>query len=187
VEGNKEHNFYFTSEDQAEPYGRGLYELRLEMTDGATVEGWFVVSGPGPGSVPAVLSPFSGEAFRTKNPPLRWTNYFSEYYRPFERRRGYARILRVQPDGRVGRSEDRWGFTWGIELAPPYVTAISAGQKGRAGGSKERREEMEGYGEKELVDGSYELRVGFQETRELGPIRLGRESVRVVPFSVWAR
>jgi len=182
IDGNKGHNFYFTSVRQREPYAKGLYDLTIEMKDGRKENLWFILSQEGPGTSPSIISPYPGESFRTKNPRFEWSDYRSEFYRPFELRHGNVYVVRVRAEQK--RPAERWGFTWGVELLPPYRTSMLAGQRGNLDGRLGKRQEPFGYGEGELLDGDYLLEVGFEETRRFGALVLGRESVKTVPFTV---
>ncbi len=142
-----------------EPAAEGLYLVDIELASGSVTHGWFILSGMLSSETPSVAVPSVGQSFSTVNPTLRWQNFRSPEYRPFERRGLWLGVAQMDPPS------FQWKLAWSKWLADPELTEITVGPKA-------------------LDKGRYFFYVAYSEKRGFGDLRLGRESVTVTPFTV---
>jgi len=99
---------------QPDPVSDGLYLLNLELANGKSTHGWFIVSNLLSSDTPNVSVPAAGQTFMTPNPTLKWEDFHSPEYKSFERRSLWLAT---------------WGSThWETYLDDPSLTEITVGK-----------------------------------------------------------
>lgn len=149
--------------DLAGPVKEGLYLLVLKVKGQPAVNGWFLYSHATPAAVPVVKTPSLNEAFATGKPTLRWIDFKSPQYRPFEHRK---RALSIRSE----ESSPLPGLKL-LEINPPPGSTLALGSEPGFPGK--------------LAPGRYTFGISFEERWLAGAgLFVGRKSGTDVPFSI---
>lgn len=160
------HYFELDGDSQAEPPAEGLYLLNLRLRDGRVTKGWFILSDLVSSETPTVRTPAVGEQFSTRNPTFRWLDFHSPEFQSHERRTLWVGISAPKPP------DFTYNEVWSRYEANPATTETTIGV------------DPLGKGLKELPDGRYVTHIGYKEIRRFGDLRLARQSMTILPFSV---
>ena len=167
-----ERGFYLRSAVSQTPFSEGLYRLTLVLKDGRRSDDFVVLSQLTAGASPEVTYPLPNQEITTRNPIVQWLDFRSPQYRDFEQRNSHIYVVRLESLRK--EFDERIGPWWGAFMKTSF-TSLRVGT---------RYEHGLGFGEPELRDGRYLLRLAYSETRSFGGLTLVRESVRHIPFSV---
>jgi hypothetical protein len=159
--------FSFTTKSQREAFADGLYLLNITMTNGAGVQGWFILSNLRATTAPEVLTPRGGDIVRTGTPTLSWENWYSTQYRSSDIRGAFVSVKSVSESGEW---TDQWQRSFSSRDSIPTSSIVG----------------HEGDGVPSLNPGPYIVVLNYHESRPFGDLRLRREGSRVVPFTVTA-
>lgn len=141
------------------PVGEGLYTLLLELNNGQTVNGWFVLGRDmNSTATPLVHIPHMGQTFESKTPLFRFKNFKSPQYQGDEIRMRDLLVSRIDPPDY--EFKEVWEDS---ELHPHREKA------------KVRTP---------LPNGRYVLYLQYRERKLFGDLNLDRTSYRVVPFRI---
>lgn len=159
--------FYFnaTSDLKPTPFQDGLYLFDIATADGQNKQGWFILSDLAVNTAPKVLAPKPHDALSTQQPMVRWEEYRSERLKNYDIRSISASISSVLDNG-------DWDDKWEFYTDDPSVTSSEVGV------------DPLGSGVTSLEPGKYIVKVNYREKHQFGPLRVRRESLTVVPFSV---
>lgn len=158
--------YFIRSEPTKEAPKEGLYLLNLVMTNGKTMNGWVIVNDMVSTDNTNIVVPSMGQVFNTQNPTLRWEDFKSPEYKPYERRTLSGLVLTRELNG--AKEEERWE----IWQRDPMKTETTVGV------------DPDGKGVSKLEKGAYILYVNYSERRKFGDIELCRDSATISPFYV---
>lgn len=162
-------NLQLETQKMNHPYDTGLYLLKMELKNGSKVEGWFLMDDEMVATTaPEVVSPSVGETLGSGNPTVKWLNYQSAQYKPYEKR-----ILWVGVD-KVGKPSYEWDEKWNMYKESPSVQQATIGTDGSFNKTDQQQ----------LENGDYVLQVNYREMRPFGDIEIGRYSTVVRPFKI---
>lgn len=160
-----EYNFRSTKSRQ--PIPGGLYLLSVELSNGKSVDGWFLIDDNlNSSATPNVIVPAYGETLHTGNPTFRWDDFHSPEYKPSERRSLWIGIARVEAPNYD------WEPKWSMYADAPDLNEVIIGTH------------SEGEGVSKLEDGHYHFRIQYNERRRFGDLIIGRQSITHRPFSI---
>jgi hypothetical protein len=145
--------------DDARPLPPGVYGVHIVLAGAPPTDGWVIVSDVVSTAAPRIRAP-GRDATAGTNPTLVFEDFTSPAYRPFERR---ALYLGVSPYGR--------GVGWSLWTDQVGFTEIVVGKDARGPAT-------------DLMPGRHRVNVSFTETRQFGPMQLGRKSRTLQPFMV---
>ena len=160
-------SYYFSAKSNAKetPFQDGLYLFNIHTADGQAKQGWFILSDLSVNTTPSVLAPKPHDSLSSKQPLLRWQEYRSSLLSKYDVRSVFASVSTVQDNGDW---DDKWEFYTG-EAA---TTSAQIGHDPR------------GSGATELAPGKYIAKISYREQHRFGSIRMRREAVAIVPFSI---
>jgi hypothetical protein len=163
VDRSRQPVFSLSGTSGASPIEEGLYLVTIQIHGKAPVNGWFFLSRITPSAIPVVQTPALNETFATPTPVLRWLDFHSPQFRPFERRKRRIAIQSVE-------SPDVVDWTSSVMNPEPAVALTVGAQTGEL---------------RELRAGAYRFHVSFEERWLVGGgFFIGRTSTTVVPFRV---
>lgn len=163
----KEPEFNFRAEGSRRPVESGLYLLKVELTNGKRVDGWFIVD-PNLNSsdAPVVHSPKDQQVFITDQPTFRWQDFRSPENRGYETRGLWIGVSRSEPP------QYEWQELWYLWQRPIVITEATIGKS------------HDGVGVEALENGNYVFVVNFIERKKFGDIYLSRDSQTQKNFKV---
>lgn len=155
-------NYYFELENDEtdKPVESGLYLLKMTLTNGKQVDGWFPLSNHVSTGSPEVLSPSRGQTFTTSSPMFRWKDFVSTIYQPYEFRHLSVFVSRSEPP------DYNWEPVSEFYEDDPTTTERSS--------------------EKTLENGRYINNIIYREGHKFGPMRILRASSTIRHFFVKA-
>lgn len=160
-----EYGFY--SEKSREPVPGGLYILRVELQNGKSVDGWFLIDdGRNSTAAARIAVPSDGETFRTGNPTFHWADFHSPQYQPYERRGLWMAVSRSEPP------KYEWDMVWDLWNGSPNISEVTIGKEDEANGVSK------------LEPGHYIFVLKYSERTRFGDVNISRDSITQRPFMV---
>lgn len=164
---NKKVFYRLAAPRSREPIPGGLYELELELANGKAGKAWVILDDDLSSTASPVLhSPRPGGSLSAADPTIRFENFRSPQYQGYEQRGMYLEI------GRPERPGSPYAPVWGLFLESPEVDHVTVGTH------------PEEQGPKTLEPGQYVLNVNVHERFKFGPVKVGRDSRTIFPFTV---
>lgn len=160
-------HFDLNSNNSRQPIPGGLYLLDLELNNGKTVAGWFLLEDDSNATAsPNVLVPAVGETFHTGTPTFRWDDFRSPQYRPTESRVVWMAINLANPP------DDKYDPKWEFYSESPSLTNITVGlpPNGPSGPG--------------LANGRYKFTIKYMERRRFGDLLISREAATSRFFAI---
>jgi hypothetical protein len=166
AETNPADGIYFEvdGENEEVPVAEGLYLINIELANGSKTNGWVILSDVVSSRSPDVYEPKSGAVITTPNPVFQYEDFVSPEYKKTEHRSIWMGIFDVL--------DPNWKDVWSLYDGALPKTSVTVGK------------EPDQEGVSELKPGKYHFYLAYKEERRFGEVRLGRMSVRTVPFSV---
>ncbi|MCM2276632.1 MAG: hypothetical protein NDJ89_00975 [Oligoflexia bacterium] len=150
--------FSFQGARTKRPVPAGLYLLKIELTNGKKVDGWFILDELANASDgPRVSSPTPGQIFGSGNPTFRWTDFRSPEYQSQELRSLWVSVF----DPAAKNYEQKWSESFGSPSLQQEAT-VGPSKLGRA---------IEA-----LAPGEYRFTVEFSERHRFGDLQVSRAS-----------
>lgn len=153
-------------EKQEVPFEEGLYLLNITLSNGNRTQGWVILNDLTSSRAPEVHSPKMNEVVTTQQPTFQYEDFTSPEHKGNEKRSIWMAVVEMVPP------TYSWNEKWSLYAGHLPRTQVTVGK------------EKDGYGVTELKDGQYHFYLSYREERKFGDIRIGRQSVRQVPFSI---
>jgi hypothetical protein len=158
-DGDGLYSFSLEGDEEAHPFGPGVYDLRVDLAGAPPVTGWVLVGDLVSKAAPIIREP-DVEAVVDGNPTLAFDDFTSPDYRPFERRSLWIGVWRQH------------ATVWSMWTGKPGFTSVVLGKDARGGP------------EGPLMSGRNWVSMQFAERRRFGPVLITRASRSQRPFDV---
>jgi hypothetical protein len=159
--------YQFQGRKSRQQVATGLYLLKVELTNGKSVDGWFLVDDDmNASTTPEVSSPAVGETFTTGNPKFIWVDFRSPEYKPYEHRSVWIGVSRAEPPNYD------WDKKWQLWVDSPTLQQTTVGPT--SGGT----------GVSKLENGRYVFVINYGERRRFGDVMIGRDCMTNRTFIV---